>query len=139
MTSSLACASAIMFPQVAAGGRMPRPRKLSDASATISTEITTTAMDSIGGITLGTSSRSMIRGLVAPIARAARTNSRWAYAMVFARASRTIVGMVSSDSAKAMLRTPGSSMLASTMSRISGGTASSALVSTPITESIPRR
>src|SRR5699024_4362017 len=127
------------FPQVGCGGGTPRPRKLSDASATISTEIITIASDSTGSATLGNSSLVMTRQPVAPIARAAVTNSRSANAIVLARASRTMLGIVNNDNAIAMLRRFGCITAANAISRISGGTASTALVPIPITVSAPLR
>ena len=99
----------------------------------------TTAIENSGSATLGTSSRSMMRARLAPIPRAASTNSRWAKEIVLARAIRTMLGMVSSASANAMLRTPGSRIAASAISRISGGTASTALVTMPMVRSTPLR
>src|SRR5699024_6659774 len=131
--------SAIMFPHVGAGGGTPGPRKLRDASATINTEIITMASDRIGNATLGNSSLVISRHREAPIALAARTNPRSAKAIVLARASRTMLGIVNSDNAIAMLRRFGSSTAASAISRISGGTASTAFVPIPTRVSTPFR
>src|SRR5699024_416219 len=132
--------SAIMLPQVGSGGLMPSPRKLSEASATMSTDTMTMPSESSGSATFGAISRIITRHRVAPMARAASTNSRWENTSVLARAMRIIDGIASSASANETLRRLVSSTEARAISRISAGTASRVLVKMPITASTrPRK
>src|SRR5205085_10094557 len=70
--------SLIIPPHVGVGGRTDRPRKASAPSATMATATATSANDRAVGSTLGRISRRTMRVLLAPRARAASTNSRWA-------------------------------------------------------------
>src|SRR5688500_18713311 len=80
--------AAIIEPQVAVGNFTDRPRKASDPSATITAPMATRPKAMIGRATFGSSSLNRMRLLVAPIARAASTYSRWETASVVARATR---------------------------------------------------
>src|SRR5688572_19848561 len=85
--------AAIIDPHVAVGNFTDRPRKASEPSATITRPMATRPKAATGRATLGSSSRNKMRLLVAPIARAARTYSRWATLNVVARATRVYAGI----------------------------------------------
>src|SRR6185312_1127796 len=69
-------AEAIIWPQLAVGGRMPTPRNESAASIRMFEGICRLANTMIGAVRLGRISRTMILASEAPSAREASTNSR---------------------------------------------------------------
>src|SRR3954452_20346516 len=90
------------------GGGMPRPRKDSEPSATISTAITITEYDSTAGNVLGSSSLKMIRPDPQPIALATVTYSRLDCAIALALVRRVKPGMVNTARPAVMLVCDGS-------------------------------
>ena len=85
--------SPMMLPHDGVGGFTPTPRMLSVPSATIAIAIASSAIDIIAGITLGSTSRIMMRRGFAPWARAASTNSRWDQVSAEARVMRPRSGI----------------------------------------------
>ncbi len=73
---------------------------------------------------MGRISRTMIRRLRAPTARAASTNSRFDQASVLARVIRPSCGMATNPRARIMLRTSGPRKTVKARARISAGTES---------------
>src|SRR6516165_4948410 len=103
--SRLSRPSAIMPPQLGAGGGTPRPRKLSAPSTTMITATASRKKAISGNAMFGSSSRARIRPWPAPSARAAVTKSRPANDNVAARATRVRLGMLRMPRVIVMLRT----------------------------------
>src|SRR5262249_10035293 len=103
--SRLSRPSAIMLPQLGAGGGTPNPRKESAPSTTMGTATPSRKKATTGRATLGKSSRSRMRLWVAPSARAATTNSRSVSESVTARATRVKAGTLSTPITSVMLAT----------------------------------
>src|SRR5215472_3346177 len=99
--------SAIMFPQLGVGGRTPRPRKLSDASARIRPAITSPARVITDAVTLGRISRHSTLIDLAPSPRDAITYSEVATFSVFARARRAKYTQLNTVSPMMRVRTLG--------------------------------
>ena len=79
-------------PATAWAAATDSPRKASDPSSTMATATAMSPKDTAAGITLGRISRNTIRDVVAPMVRAATTNSRLAKDSVVARTTRKSSG-----------------------------------------------
>ena len=62
-----------MLPQLGCGGGMPKPRKLTDASASMLPPTETVNSTIIGATICGATWRARMRRVLAPVARAAST------------------------------------------------------------------
>src|SRR5580693_8810665 len=78
----------MMFPSEDVGRLIDSPRKASEPSSTMAMATPMSANDTAAGTMLGSSSRNKMRDVLAPVARAATTNSRLANDSVVARMTR---------------------------------------------------
>jgi hypothetical protein len=100
-------ASLSMFPQLAAGGGTPRPRKLSVASASTTPAMPMAACTMSGCRIFGRMCRVKMRKSEAPSARAASTNSFSLTASTCARTRRAYPTHPPIESASTRFRIPG--------------------------------
>ena len=95
-----------IWPHDGVGGLTPRPRNESDASSRIAQVATNAACTSSGPRQFGRMVRNRMRGVPAPIVRAATTYSRTFSCITLARASRAKAGMLTMVTASAPLIQP---------------------------------
>src|SRR5579883_1769484 len=127
-TSRLSRPSAIMLPQVGAGGGTPKPKKLRMPSATMMTATSTRKKAESGSMTMGRISRRRMRRWLAPSARAAVTKSRSRTASVAARATRVTAGTVNMPRTRMRLTIDGPRYATTASARTKGGKASNTSV-----------
>jgi hypothetical protein len=114
-----------MPPHDGAGGGVPRPRKVRPASTTTAIDAVTTSWMTIGPSTFGSTVRTIVSAVLAPIPRAASTKSRSRMASVATRVSRANSGTAPIPMARTRLSRPGPSTTIMTSARRIPGTASS--------------
>src|SRR5664280_2902115 len=126
----LAVPSEIMFPHDGVGGGTDSPRKASDPSRTITPATVISPKVTATGTTLGRISRNRIRGVVAPMVRAAITKSRLANERLDALTTRNIKGIVPTPMMMVILRSDDPQKATMAMTATMAGKARSCLLYT---------
>ena len=106
------------LPQLASGGRIPTPRKLSPASSVMTTGTFIEASTTIGPMMLGSTWKNMMRGPDAPRARSASRKGRSLTVSVWARATRPNCGTKTAVTRMMMFVSPGPSTATSDSARM---------------------
>ena len=99
----------------------PRPKKDRAASNKIAEPMASVAETMSGGKALGKITRQMMRAWPAPMARSARTNSRFRYFMNSARVRRAVPVQLTTPMARVMVKSVGENSVTTTMANKSAG------------------